>query len=60
MFKLVNPHNIQQTGYELTQSGKRFSYLSPEYLLDLSEDKTSFELRTIQKSDVFALGILLI
>lgn len=59
-FKLVNPHTIQQTGYELALSGKRFSFLSPECLLALSEGKTSCDLKVVQKSDVFALGILMI
>jgi hypothetical protein len=29
MFKLLNPYNIQTTGYDLTYLGQRFSFLSP-------------------------------
>jgi serine/threonine protein kinase len=60
VFKLLNPHNIQATGYDLTHRGQRFSFLSPELLLALSEEKNAVDLNVLQKSDLFALGILLI
>lgn len=37
LFKFLNPHNIQITGYDLTRTGQRFSFLSPELLLALSQ-----------------------
>lgn len=38
-FKLLHPHLIPETSYQITKAGKRFSLLSPEYLLLLSENQ---------------------
>lgn len=35
-FKLIHPHLVPETSYHITKAGKRFSLLSPEYLLCLS------------------------
>ena len=34
-FKLIHPHLIQETAYQLVKGGKRFSMLSPEQLLHM-------------------------
>jgi len=60
LFRFLNPHNIQLTGYELTHRGMRFSFLSPELLLALSEERSSVGYEVLKKADIFALGVLLL
>ena len=59
LFKITHPAFNQLSGYEHSKLGRRFSFLSPEQLLALTDPFEQKDKCVSLKSDFLSLGILM-